>query len=113
MGSALLIAVALTGMKLFPLYNEFFKVRGALKSVASQQNLSEQSLADLRKLLLRNFEVQDVDLDPNDVKKYTRLEKVKGSGERLFRIEYEKRGPLFGNLDAVLKINESISVGGQ
>jgi len=111
MAAALLFFVALTGMKLFPLYNELFKVKSAIKSAANQPGVSSKSEAEIRKLLLRSFEVQDVDtFTDTTIKKLAHVEKDKKSGNRYILIKYEKRGVLFGNLDAVLTIDERLDL---
>jgi DMSO reductase anchor subunit len=60
---------ALVVMRLFPLYNESFKVRAALEAVASQPDIAQKTAHEIRTLV-------------------------------------------FGNLDVVLKIDESITIAG-
>ncbi len=111
--SALLFGVGLTGMKLFPLYNELFKVKAAMKSVAGQPGIAGKSTTDIHKLLMRNFEVSDVETftDAN-IRQYAKIERPKDGKNRIIRFQYEKRGQLFGPLDVVLKINETIDIAG-
>ena len=108
MASALLIFALLTIMKLFPLYNQSFKIEAAMKSVANQPPSSRRSAGAIYRLLLRNFEVTDMDnFTPQNIKKYASVKKVKGSKDKMLTFVYEARGPLFGSLDAVLKIDKS------
>lgn len=107
MGAALIFVVALMAMKLFPLYNELFKVRAAMKSAANQPDVGSKSETQIRSLLMRSFEVQDVDtFTDTTVKQLANVEKDKKTGTRYIHIKYEKRGNMFGNLDVVLKIDE-------
>ncbi len=109
MASMLLIFALLTLMKLFPLYNQSFKISAAMKSVANQPASARRSTTDVNRILLRNFEVTDLDFfTPQNIKKFAKIEKVKGSKDRKLKFIYEARGPLFGALDAVLKINQEV-----
>lgn len=113
MAAALLFAVLLTGMKLFPLYNEMFKVKAAMKSVAGQPGIASKSALDVYKLLMRNFEVSDVETFTDaSIKSYAKVQRIKNSPNRILTMKYEKRGPLFGPLDVVLKIDEQIELPG-
>jgi DMSO reductase anchor subunit len=105
--------VALVVMKLFPLYNESFKVRAALKAIASQPEIAQKTAYEIRTLVMRNFAVSDVDRFTDATLKNALSVKRDPSGkQRLVRMAYEARAPLFGNLDAVLKIDESITIAG-
>lgn len=111
MAAALVGVAALVVMRLFPLYNEAFKVRAAMKAVASQPPAAVATSHDVYKLLLRNFEVSDVDtFDRESIRRVAKVVRVKGSNRRILRFTYEKRGPLFGNLDVVLKFDEQVEL---
>lgn len=104
---------ALVVMKLFPLYNESFKVRAALEAIASQPEIAQKTAQEIRTLVMRNFEVSDVDRFTDATLKNALSVKRDPSGkQRLVRMAYEARAPLFGNLDVVLKIDESITIAG-
>lgn len=104
---------ALAVMKLFPLYNESFKVRAALEAIASQPEISQKTAHEIRTLVMRNFDVSDVDRFTDATLKNALSVKRDPSGkQRLVRMAYEARGPLFGGLDVVLKIDESITIAG-
>ncbi|MGH8478134.1 MAG: DUF4845 domain-containing protein [Gammaproteobacteria bacterium] len=104
---------ALVVMKLFPLYNESFKVRAALEAIATQPEIAQKTAYEIRTLVMRNFEVSDVDRFTDATLKNALSVKRDPSGkQRLVRMAYEARGPLFGGLDVVLKIDESITIAG-
>lgn len=103
---------ALVGMKLLPLYNEAFKVTNSMKSVAGMSNIADQSAADIRKLILRNFEVQDVDeFSERNIREHLTVTPV-ADGTREMTFTYESRTPLFGNLDVVMNYEKTISIPG-
>ncbi len=104
---------ALVVMKLFPLYNESFKVRAALEAVAGRPDIAQKTAYDIRTLVMRNFEVSDVDTFTDaTLKNALSVQRDAGGRQRVARMAYEKRGPLFGGLDVVLKIDESVTIAG-
>ena len=101
---------ALVILKLFPLYNEAFRVSASLKTVATMPDIAMRNADDIKKLLMRNFEVQEVRrFDERNIKKHFKVEKEKGK-ERTLHMQYEARGPLFGDLDLVLKFDKAVAI---
>jgi len=104
---------ALVVMKLFPLYNESFKVRAALEAISRQPEIAQKTAQEIRTLVMRNFEVSGVDrFSEATLKNVLSVKRDPSGRQRLVRMAYEAPGPLFGNLDAVLKIDESITIAG-
>jgi hypothetical protein len=96
--------IALVVMKLFPLYNEKMKVDFAMEKVASTAGSGALSKMELVKNIMRQFEVSDVDVwSTTEFTKALKVEKPKGSKIKVMSLDYEIRGPLFGELDVVLK----------
>lgn len=87
------------GMKLFPMYQEFWSVKKALKGVAQDDTVSADP-ASVRQSLAKRFDVGYVDsVGPEDIK-------VERSGEgNVISIDYEVRRPLLYNLDVVGKFS--------
>ncbi len=113
MGGALLAFASLTLMKLFPLYNQSFKVRAAMQAVAGMPEIGQKGVQEIRGLIERNFEVSDVDtITDRDLQKYLKVVANPDGKGRIMTMIYEDRGPLYGDLDVVLKFNESIAIPG-
>ena len=94
---------ALVAMKLFPLFSENMQVDNALKTAAAQAT-STTGKAELVKGILRQFEVGDVDRwDDAEFFRLLKVTKTPNSNNRVMSLEYELRGPFFGELDIVLK----------
>lgn len=92
------------GMKLFPMYQEFWSVKKALKGVATSGEARDP--ASVRRALEKYFDVGYVDsVKPEHIK----VERT-GSGSEIV-IDYEVRKPLIGNLDIVGKFHASEAVG--
>lgn len=107
---AVLVFAALVAMKLWPLYNEKFKMVQSMEAVAGEANIRNGTLYDIKSALMRNFDVQDVD-EFNMQNIGSALTVTKNpDGSRTMNINYEIRGPLFGELDVVLKFDHSVEI---
>lgn len=88
------------GMKLFPMYQEFYAVKTSMKSLAREPGSSDPSKA--LELFFKRMDVNSVDSIKRDNIKFDRTD----SGIRM-NVQYEVRRPLFGNLDIVGKFENS------
>ena len=103
--------IALVAMKLFPLYNEKMKVDFALEKVATTPGSGNQSKMELVKHIMRQFEVSDVDRwGTQEFAKMLQVKKEKGNKNKTMSLDYEIRGPLFGELDVVLKYSNAMEL---
>ncbi len=89
------------GMKLFPMYQEYWALKKALKSVAADDTVGNDAIS-IRNSLAKHFDVGYIsDIQAKDIK-------VERSGEGTMIIaDYEIRRPLIYNLDIVGKFNAS------
>ena len=94
------------GMKLFPVYNEYWSVKQAMSQVAAQPGVSRQSATEIKQMLQRRFDTGYV----SSVKsQHIRVTRSRGY---VLNIKYEVRKPLIGNLDFVAKFDESVDLAG-
>ncbi len=106
-------AVALVGMKLWPVYNEKFKVDLAMDKLASTPEGSRMSKVAMSKVLEKQFDVNGVtSIHPHKLPKMLKVDRVKGGGKQV-TLAYEIRGQLFGDLDAALNYSKTIQFGQQ
>ena len=100
---ALVGVLAYLGMKVFPIYQQFFSVRSAMKGVASEPGVGEMDPAKIQDLFFRRLYVNyaDEDLKPENVK----VER-KDNGYTL-QVQYEVRRPLIADLDIVGKFDKT------
>ena len=89
------------GMKLFPMYQQYWALKKALKSVAADSAVGSDAVS-IRKSLDKYFDVGYIsDVKSSDIK-------VERSGEGTMLIaDYEVRRPLIYNLDIVGKFKAS------
>jgi len=90
------------GMKLFPMYQENYAVRSAMKSLAKEPGIATMQPANIQSLFFKRLYINYSDnVKPANVK-FDR----KNNGWTL-RVNYEVRRPLIGNLDVVGKFDAS------
>ena len=100
-GWLIVIAVAglvvVAGLRLMPVYLEYFTVKTTLENVAAEAGVSKKSKRYVWDRLQKRFQVNDVDsvtIDDLTIE-------VDNAGGATFHIKYERRTDLIGNLDAV------------
>jgi hypothetical protein len=105
--------IALTVIRLFPLYMESFKVSTAVEAMANMTGVTTKSSREIQTSLLRRFEIDDVDrFTEHNIRNHLAIKPNKDGKDRTLTMAYEARGPLLGNLDAVLKFDKSILIPG-
>ncbi len=90
------------GMKLFPMYQEYYAVRSAMKSLAKEPSVGTMAPAQIQELFFKRLYISYSDnVKPANVK-FNRRD----NGWTL-NVNYEVRRPLVGNLDVVGKFESS------
>ncbi|WP_347246785.1 DUF4845 domain-containing protein [Thermomonas sp.] len=96
----LVIFFAYCGMKIGPMYMEFFSVKKALAGIASDPEAANASKDKIRMLLNKRFQIDYVSVVKPEMLK---IENTEG-GYNLV-MDYERREELFANLDVVGKFH--------
>lgn len=93
---------AYVGMKLFPMYSEFYSVKQALKGLAAEPGIANTEPAKVKDLLFRRLYVSYAEnVKPNNVS-------IKRDGQGyVITVQYEVRRELIGNLDVVGRFQAS------
>jgi Tfp pilus assembly protein PilE len=95
------------GMKLFPMYQEFYGVKSAAKGLAAEAGIANEQPAQIKQKLFRRFNIGYVStVKPEHVKIDT------AGNNKIMHINYEVRVNMIGNLDAVGKFNVDQPLGG-
>ena len=84
------------GMKIVPMYIEFYSVKKALASIANEQNAAASSKEAIRALFARHIKIDYVKIIKPDMLKI----ETTGDGYNL-SVTYERREELVANLDVV------------
>ena len=89
-GLAVVVVLALFGMKLLPSFMEFRTAKATIQTIARQPNAS---VADIKKAFEARATIDGIDsIKPND------LEITKEGNEIVVGFAYRKEVPLFGNV---------------
>ena len=93
---------AYVGMKLFPMYQEYYSVTSAMKGLANEPGVADMDPAKVQDLFFRRLYINySENVKPQNVK----FERVEGGWK--MRVNYEVRRPLVGNLDVVGKFDRT------
>jgi hypothetical protein len=88
------------GMKIVPMYIEFYSVKKALASIANEQDVSDASKEKIRAMFARHLTIDYVSIIKPEMLKIDSTD----AGFNLV-VEYERREELFANLDVVGKFH--------
>jgi hypothetical protein len=91
---------AYVGMKLFPMYSEYYSVKSALKGLSAEAGVANMDPARIQDLFFRRLYIS---YSENVKKEHVKLQRV-GNGWQM-DVQYEVRRPLIGNLDVVGKFH--------
>jgi hypothetical protein len=101
---------AYIGMKLFPMYSEFYSVKQALKGLQQEPGIANQDPAKIKDLFFRRLYISYSDnVKPENVK----LQRSESGVGWNMDVNYEVRKPLVGNLDVVGKFTASEKLNNQ
>ncbi|HBK45900.1 MAG TPA: DUF4845 domain-containing protein [Xanthomonadaceae bacterium] len=90
------------GMKLFPMYQEYYSVRTAMKGLANEPGSADMDPSKLQDLFFRRM---DINYSESVKKENVKFERIEG-GWRM-KVNYEVRRELVGNLDVVGKFDST------
>jgi hypothetical protein len=99
---AMVIFVSYIGMRIGPVYMEYWSVVSAMNGVASERGSANLPPNDIRAKVLNRLYVS---YSANVKNKHIKL--TRGNGVQL-RIAYEVRTPMFGNLDIIAHFDRSV-----
>ena len=93
---------AYVGMKLFPMYSEYYSVRSAMKGLANEPGIDNTDPRKIQDLFFRRLYIS---YSENVKPEHVKLKRV-GAGWQM-DVKYEVRKELIGNLDVVGKFEST------
>ena len=93
---------AYVGMKLFPMYSEYYSVRSAMKGLASEPGIGNTDPRKIQDLFFRRLYIS---YSENVKPEHVKIKRV-GAGWQM-DVKYEVRKPLIANLDVVGKFEST------
>lgn len=100
----MLIFAAITVMKLWSPYYDDFAVAKAVENMQEDPAVPAMNANEMRESLNKRLQISNVELTKDDVKV------TKNDTGIQMDITYEKRLPMYGNVDAVVKFNHSLHI---
>jgi len=98
--------IALTGIRLVPIYMDHFSVMSSMRSL-SKEDLGGMDRAKVRELLIRRLEINSV----TDVGR-EHIEVEQRGRRTAVTVAYEVRKPLLGNIDIVVSFDNRVEAYG-
>ena len=89
--------IVVVGLRLMPIYLEYFTVKTTLENVAAEAGVSKKSKRYIWDRIEKRFDVNDV----TGIKIDNLTIEIDNNNMATLRIAYEKRSKLIGNLDVV------------
>jgi hypothetical protein len=100
--AAVLVVVAMLGLKLIPAYVDFFTVQKVLSTMGADSSLGSKSNAELREDFVRRASIDNVTVvKPED------LDIDRSGGVPVISVDYEFRTPLVHNITLVVDFSAS------
>jgi hypothetical protein len=93
-------------LRMFPIYTNHFSIQGSLKSLSEERDLYQKTREDVLTLLERRMQINRV---VGFKREYFTID-LKNNGNKVFKIAYEDRRTIMGNVDVVVKFSDEIIV---
>jgi hypothetical protein len=97
--------MVMIGIKITPIYIDHFSVRESLESLKQEPLIGRKPVGDIRKMLFRRFDINNVRMLSKDDVSIKR-----SGGVTTINISYEERRSIVGNLSLVMTFNDSIEL---
>lgn len=102
--AALISFFAYLGIRLVPVYMEYFNVTSSLKSLASKES-QDLGAGQLRENLLKHLEINDVKhVDRSNIK----IER--DAGKHVVTVAYDVQQKFYGNVYLLVMFDESVTI---
>ncbi|MCD9087577.1 DUF4845 domain-containing protein [Stenotrophomonas sp. SY1] len=90
------------GMKLFPMYQEYYAVKASMKALANESSSADMDPNKAQELFFKRMDMNYSESVKRDNIKFDRID----GGWRM-NVSYEVRRPLIGNIDLVGRFDNS------
>ncbi len=97
--------MVMIGLKITPVYLEHFAVKNSIESLKQEPLLSRKPVTEIRKLLMRRFDMNSIAFLKKDEILITRA-----GGITKVNVKYEVRKPVIANLSLVMSFDDSIEL---
>ncbi len=91
------------GLKIYPIYWENYNIKYSLSSLEKTQGISRMSRTQIRNLLLRKLDINNI----RNIKKRN-IKVNKRNGAAIIRVDYTVKVPLVGPLSLLAEFHEKV-----
>ena len=100
-------------LRIFPLYNEYLSVKSSMQSVVNQPPAKRKTTKDIRKLFLRNAEINNIArFNDQSVKELVTVQKSKDGKKRFLNVKFKSENRLFQNIYLMINVDETLELTG-
>ena len=111
MGFVMLVVVlaffAYGGMRLTPIYTEYFGVVKSMNYVQKEPGIESKSIEEIRRMLEVQFDLQYV--DQKDVPPKS-IQLITANGQRSLNVAYDIDVPFIYNVDLLVRFNKTVDL---
>jgi hypothetical protein len=94
-------------LKLMPVYLDHMKVKSSLQGLKNESGLAEKTPQEIKKMLQKRWDINSIEGITAEDNVYIE----KNSSMMTIQIIYEVEKPVLGNMSALMKFDDSITVG--
>ena len=99
--------LVLLTLKLVPVYLDHMKVKSSLEGLKTEAGLADKPAQEIRKMLQKRWDINSI----QDLSAEESVFIEKKSGGMKIQVAYEVEKPVMGNMSALIKFEDSITVG--
>jgi len=99
--------LVLLALKLVPVYLDHMKVKSSLEGLKTEAGLADKPAQEIRKMLQKRWDINSI----QDLSAEESVFIEKKSGGMKIQVAYEVEKPVMGNMSALIKFEDSITVG--
>jgi len=99
--------LVLLTLKLVPVYLDHMKVKSSLEGLKTEAGLADKPAQEIRKMLQKRWDINSI----QDLSADESVFIEKKNGVVKIQIAYEVEKPVMGNMSALMKFEDSITVG--
>lgn len=99
--------LVLLTLKLVPVYLDHMKVKSSLEGMKTEAGLADKPAQEIRKMLQKRWDINSI----QDLSAEESVFIEKKSGVVKIQVAYEVEKPVMGNMSALIKFEDSITVG--
>jgi hypothetical protein len=104
----------LFGLTASPLYNEYITVQSGMKSVLSRIPSDRKTTKQVRRVFLKNMEMNNVErFNDITVKEYVNVKKSKNGKKKYLNVKFQASNKLFDNMYLMMDVDETIELTGK